>query len=446
MANKFLKNGSNCAACVPYPETDADCWILTKVDKRLPGNKYLVRDEYADDPKYETYTVDSSHITPFPSTLNEEYKKGETVLALWHDEDTNEWSTMFYNAEVADSSSNDPKMVQLLYSGTDFVVDVEKNKIARLPANFTYTKVEENEDRTSTTATEEPSEDNLQKPGSDKKGRFPKEESNAPDSISPSQAVLNTANSEEATTNTDKTEPTTEEKLNVKSQEETTSNAESGEVSAKTEDSSVLPQNISSPTQASTSGEIEASEPKANETVTDQTVATDSNETNENETTPENSIQTQSADDGSKSDDQASSEKSRRSKPISKENSANNSEESIKPLTPEDRRVKFMFNKPKVVERPQFKCLTNEDFTELAGPKQELVRMDTKEGTPLLDFLQDSELFNQENLLHVTGSGVISVANVERGNEKSGLAEGRVPCGRLKRIINEWIKNPMDSI
>ena len=453
MANK-LKNGSNCAACVRYPETDSDCWILTKVDKKLPGNKYLVRDEFADDPKYETYTVDSSHITPFPSTLNEEYKVGDTVLALWRDEDTNEWSTMFYNAEVAENNGSDPKTVQLLYSGTDFVVDVEKDKIARLPANFTFVEAsEDKEDRTSTTATEEPSEDNSTK-NTVKKGRS-KEELNTTDSSIPSQA----ANADEGATNTeDVSESTTDEKATIsgKDKGETTSNATPENSLAQVKSENPPSAAISGNSAASGETETDSQESKANgSTSTDQEMTTTNNlnTTAENTAQSQNEIQVQPTENEEKLDEQAS-DKNKRSK-SSKDNttgtsatssSAASAASSSRLQTPEDRRIKFMFHRPEVAERPKVDYLTNEDFTRLAGPKQELERMHTIEGTPLLDYLEDPELFNQENLLHVTGSGVISVANVEKGDEKSGLIEGRIPCGRLKRIFNEWIKNPMDSI
>ncbi|KAK8835544.1 hypothetical protein M9Y10_042430 [Tritrichomonas musculus] len=438
MASK-LKNGSSCAACVRYPETNSDSWILTKVDKKLPGNRYLVRDEFADDPRYETYNVDSSHITPFPSTSNEEYKKGETVLALWHDEGTNEWSTMFYNAEVVDNKTGDPKTVRLRYSQTDFDVEVEKDKIARLPPNFTFTEVIEDEDeKPSTTATEEASEDSA-KTTSGKKGKHQKEEAS---SAAASNQMSAASNNEELSES--KTDETADFQDKSKA---SSSNNVSDDNSASSKTENVQDATSNAPV-ASSVAEAESLEAKSEGTANEEKTASDSNETTENGVSTANSTQ-QPTDNSAKSDDQTSPvpEKNKRPKTTSKDSSSSNSSSSTPKLqTPEDRRIYFMFHQPEVQERPKLEYLSNEDFTKLAGPKKELKRMETKEGTPLLDSLSDPELFNQENLLHVTGSGIISVANVEKGDEKSGLAEGRIPCGRLRRIINEWIKNPMDSI
>jgi hypothetical protein len=53
--------------------------------------------------------------------------------------------------------------------------------------------------------------------------------------------------------------------------------------------------------------------------------------------------------------------------------------------------------------------LSNDDFTSLAGPRRDPEPMRTEPGTPLLDFLGDPDLFVQEHLTHVTGSGVVSL-------------------------------------
>lgn len=365
MSNK-LKNGSNCAACVLYPESDTHSWILTKVEKKLPGNRFLVRDEFADDPRYETYQVDSNHITPFPSPPSEEYKPGETILALWHDDERNEWSTMFYNAEV---KSVEPKFVRLLYSQTDFEVEVEKNKLAKFPPKFKELAEEVDDNETSqnqtgsTTAqnTEDVTEDAKTEDGKDNSTtQAVDEDSGRSDQVSEDKGNSKPISEDESTVIKAETDHLTEKfvKEENRSEEETRPH----------------------PVRHGRGGHSHAPKVAAPKPPLD---------------------------------------------------------------TAEARRVHFMFHKAEVTEAPKPKYLSDEDFSKLSGAPVEFARMNTKAGTPLLDSLNDPELFDQEEMLHVTGSGIISVANVDEC-KKSGLAEGKMPCGKLGRIINEWIKNPMD--
>jgi hypothetical protein len=306
-----LRPGQTCAACVAYADSGSRSWILTKVDKKASGSRYIVRDEYADDEQYETYVVEANKIAPFP-TPNEEYKVGDRVLALWRDEESNEWSTMFYPADVVAINSH---VVTLLYKGSESKITVDDTKITKFPEGYDFAS-----------DNEEPSAD----------------ESSGPSDTAQSTELV---------------EPVTEQKL----------------------------PNPSSPTNKTTG----------------------SSQTNTEDETAEPHTQ-------------------------------------VRKIHPEiaameKRRLTLMFNKPNQTERPMIQPLSNEDFTSLAGPVKEREPMRTEPGTPLLDYLNDPDLFVQEHFAHVAGSGVISV-HICGGKGKSALLSGPVKCGRLGLIFNEWNK------
>jgi hypothetical protein len=97
-----------------------------------------------------------------------------------------------------------------------------------------------------------------------------------------------------------------------------------------------------------------------------------------------------------------------------------------------------MFAKPQETDHTEVQILSNDDFTSFAGPEKEIEHMRIEQGTPLLDALADPDLFNQEGLSHVTGSGVLAVPGIEPPKAPSALLSGPVKCGRLGWILNEW--------
>ena len=136
-----LKVDQTCASCVMYqsqadssnPKTEYS-WIITKVEKKLPNGKYSVVDEYVDEEGHdETYIVESNRIAPFPAP-NDDYQVGDRVLALWKDEETNQWTTMFFEATV--KAIKPEKIVTILYAGSKETVDIEASKLTRFPPDF----------------------------------------------------------------------------------------------------------------------------------------------------------------------------------------------------------------------------------------------------------------------------------------------------------------------
>jgi hypothetical protein len=289
---------------VSYAGSGGFAWIITRIEKKSSGNKYIVRDDYAEESEFDTYSVESNRIAPFPAP-SEDFKIGDRVLALWKDEEAGEWSTMLYDAEITKISSD--HRVTLLYRESDSPIDVDVNRITKYPLDFDlYHKMEEQR-----------AEDKTPSIGS------------------------------HATTSDSATEP----------------------------------------------------------------------------------LPVRDSHGGSTSDD--GSEFQKGDGQVKKTLSAHTEDQ-------EKRRLQFMFTKPAESKKPELQCLSNEDFGELAGPPKEIRRMRTEFGTPLLDRLADADLFVQNQITHVTGSGVISVPGIEPPKGSSALLRGPVRCGRLGWIMNEW--------
>ena len=128
-----LRSGQVCAAYVPLPDEEGNGWIITRIEKTLPNGDYVVRDEYSESKQFEQYVVKPYHITHFPATNTEKYREGEQVLALWYNEENNEWSTMFYEAKVVDTQNS---KIKIQFNGSNIRVETDETKLARLPPDF----------------------------------------------------------------------------------------------------------------------------------------------------------------------------------------------------------------------------------------------------------------------------------------------------------------------
>jgi hypothetical protein len=127
--------GDTCAACVPDPERpNATAWIITRIERVLPTGQFVVRDEYSQsaDPDSGLYTVPSTRITQFPAVW-QTYAPGDRVLALWCDEESHEWSTMFYEAVVV--STNGTRLV-VEFPGYASQAETEPSRVTRFPVGF----------------------------------------------------------------------------------------------------------------------------------------------------------------------------------------------------------------------------------------------------------------------------------------------------------------------
>lgn len=333
--SKHKADKGYCAACVYYQNgTDEPSyqWIKSKIVSQK-GNKYIVLDEEAEDKQKKKYTVESCRISPFPN-VDQEYKIGEKVIALWFDDESGEWSTMFYLAKVVEPSSNG--IVKLQYQETDSPREVDETKICKIPTDFDLADSSDQEEEEQVEAEE-------------------KKESE-----------------------TTEVKEETEDKVEVEVKEEAPPTPP--------------PQKSPSPSPPPP--------PPASKT-------------------PQHSSQTNTEDETA---DVVTPPPEPRH-PVQIE---------------EQRRLHLFFNKPEQTERQPLKILDDEDFTNLAGPEKKIERMHTLPGTPLLNCLEDPELFTQERSTHMTGSGTLAIDRTIETNIESALLSGQVHCGRLGRILNEW--------
>jgi len=124
----IINTGQTVAACVPYSKRKKE-WIMSSVEKWLPEEKeYIVKDLFPESKRKQDWRVKQHELTIFPA-VDEKYPLGTKVLSLWLMEN-NEWSSMFYEAEVVDCVEN---VVNLKFDGEDKIYSIMKEKVVKLP-------------------------------------------------------------------------------------------------------------------------------------------------------------------------------------------------------------------------------------------------------------------------------------------------------------------------
>lgn len=131
---KRLRPDLQCAAYVnnSHSTKNEKQWILTRIEKVLPDNQYFVTDEFATDEEPQNYTVSLDQIAPYPD-LYSPYLPGEHILALWFDQDTRSWSTVFYDAIVKETPKDGKITIQFIGSSGNTPVETELTKVAHKP-------------------------------------------------------------------------------------------------------------------------------------------------------------------------------------------------------------------------------------------------------------------------------------------------------------------------
>jgi len=138
-----MKKGQAVAAYVRYVGEDEN-WIIGKIERKIGAGKFIVRDEFSEDHKYDRYVVKSRNMTLFPH-VGGQYEVGEHVIASWKDIETKEWSTMLYDAEVV--RINRGNTISLKYMESNNVIDVSTSKITKYPPKFYEEQDEEEENK-----------------------------------------------------------------------------------------------------------------------------------------------------------------------------------------------------------------------------------------------------------------------------------------------------------
>ena len=131
-----LRPNSQCAAYVSNDPSKPNekQWIITRIEKILPDNRILVRDEFATLNEPLHFTVTKEEITQYPDP-NYPYNKGEHILALWLNTENRQWSSVFYDAIVKEPPRDDKILIQFSSGSSDQsqVIETELSRVAHLP-------------------------------------------------------------------------------------------------------------------------------------------------------------------------------------------------------------------------------------------------------------------------------------------------------------------------
>lgn len=104
----------------------------------------------------------------------------------------------------------------------------------------------------------------------------------------------------------------------------------------------------------------------------------------------------------------------------------------------EDRSVSFFITPEKNEPQGQIDPITDEELKAIANKRPLPERRRAVKGTPIIDCLQNEEIFSK-SVPHIASSGrVRQIQTQERETLPSGILEGHESCGRLSFIINEW--------
>eukprot|EP01088_Endostelium_zonatum_P018199 TRINITY_DN5742_c0_g1_i1.p1 TRINITY_DN5742_c0_g1~~TRINITY_DN5742_c0_g1_i1.p1 ORF type:complete len:295 (-),score=81.88 TRINITY_DN5742_c0_g1_i1:244-1128(-) len=142
MTAEILPTGQRVAAQVPYTKNSLE-WIVASVASYEDDRgTYSVKDEYPESRKNTKFhNIPTDCVIRFPSDREEDFEQGEHVLSLWYIKESDEWSSMFYDAVVVQPfRRGDGKSVKLRFKGDDQVYDIDLRKFVKRPENDTYNK------------------------------------------------------------------------------------------------------------------------------------------------------------------------------------------------------------------------------------------------------------------------------------------------------------------
>jgi hypothetical protein len=132
----WLPRGQTVAAQVPYTKRKQE-WIVASV---MSWNEdemtYVVKDEFPENKKMKSWTIPHHKVIRFPRDVRDPIMPGDRVLSLWYIPDTEEWSSMFYEATIVNSDElekHDRARVLLRFNGDDEVYEIDSMKIVKKP-------------------------------------------------------------------------------------------------------------------------------------------------------------------------------------------------------------------------------------------------------------------------------------------------------------------------
>lgn len=100
----WLPRGQTVAAQVPYTKRKQEWIVASVVSWNEAEMTYVVKDEFPENnKKMKSWTIPHHKVLRFPRDTRDPIMPGDRVLSLWYIPDTEEWSSMFYEATIVNS-------------------------------------------------------------------------------------------------------------------------------------------------------------------------------------------------------------------------------------------------------------------------------------------------------------------------------------------------------
>jgi len=125
----WLPRGQTVAAQVPYNKRKQEWIVASVVSWNEDEMTYVVKDEFPENKKIQSWTIPHHKVIRFPRDIDDPVIPGDRVLALWYIPDTEEWSSMFYEATIVYA---DEARVRLRFTGDDEVYEIDSMKIVKV--------------------------------------------------------------------------------------------------------------------------------------------------------------------------------------------------------------------------------------------------------------------------------------------------------------------------
>jgi hypothetical protein len=130
----WLPRGQTVAAQVPYTKRKQEWIVASVVSWNEDELTYVVKDEFPENKKMKSWTIPHHKVIRFPRDLRDPLMPGDRVLSLWYIPDTEEWSSMFYEATIVNTDEMDKtSTIWLRFNGDDEVYEIDSMKIVKKP-------------------------------------------------------------------------------------------------------------------------------------------------------------------------------------------------------------------------------------------------------------------------------------------------------------------------
>jgi hypothetical protein len=128
----WLPRGQTVAAQVPYTKRKQEWIVASVVSWNEDEMTYVVKDEFPENKKMKSWTIPHHKVIRFPRDLRDPLMPGDRVLSLWYIPDTEEWSSMFYEATIVNTDDMEKtSTIWLRFNGDDEVYEIDSMKIVK---------------------------------------------------------------------------------------------------------------------------------------------------------------------------------------------------------------------------------------------------------------------------------------------------------------------------